>query len=55
MQAATGRPQGKEAMLKFERGNTRSHSVENSLFNRLQTCRKTDYEMNKRMTSLETD
>ena len=30
-----------------QRWNTRSHSVENSLWNRLRTCRKTDYSMTK--------
>jgi hypothetical protein len=30
-----------------ERGSTRSHSVENSLWKKLWTCRKTDYTMNE--------
>jgi hypothetical protein len=39
--------QGKEKILEIERGSTRSHSMENSLWKRLQTCRKTDYGMNE--------
>jgi hypothetical protein len=31
-----------------ERGSTRSHCVENLLWKRLWTCRKTDYRMNER-------
>jgi hypothetical protein len=34
-------------MLEFERENTRSHSLENSLWKGLWTCRKTDYAMNE--------
>jgi hypothetical protein len=37
----------KERILKIERGSTRSHPVENSLWKRLRTCRKTDYRMNE--------
>jgi hypothetical protein len=33
-------------ILEIERGSTRSHPVENSLWKRLWTCRKTDYSMN---------
>jgi hypothetical protein len=33
--------------LKKKRGSTRSHSVENSLWKRIWTCRKTDYRMNE--------
>ena len=33
-------------ILKIERGSTRSHSVEKSLWKRLRTCRKTNYAMN---------
>jgi hypothetical protein len=33
-------------ILEIETGRTRSHSVENSLWNRLLTCHKTDYKMN---------
>jgi hypothetical protein len=36
--------------MKIERGSTRSLSVENSLWKRLWTCRKTDYRMNKEAT-----
>jgi hypothetical protein len=32
-------------ILEIERGSTRSHPVENSLWKRLRTCRKTDYRM----------
>jgi hypothetical protein len=35
------------AILEIERGSTRSHPVEISLWKRLQTCRKTDYRMNE--------
>jgi hypothetical protein len=38
---------GKNKILEIERGSTRSHSVENSLWKRLRTCRKTDYRMNE--------
>ena len=34
-----------EMMLEVERGSTRSHSVENSLWKKLCTCRRTDYGM----------
>jgi replicative superfamily II helicase len=34
-------------ILEIERGSTRSHCVENSLWKSLCTCRKTDYRMNK--------
>ena len=37
----------KQRILETERGSTRSHSVENSLWKRLRTSRKTDYEMNE--------
>ena len=36
-----------ENILEIETGNTRSHSVENSLWKRLWTCRKADYRMNE--------
>jgi hypothetical protein len=36
----------KEKILETERGCTRSHNVENLLWKRLWTCRKTDYGMN---------
>jgi hypothetical protein len=39
--------EGKEKILEIERGSTRPHPVENSLWKRLQTCRKTDYRMNE--------
>ena len=32
----------KERLLEIERGNVRSHSAENSLWNGIWTCRKTD-------------
>jgi hypothetical protein len=35
----------KEKILDFERGSSRSHCLENSLWKRLRTCRKTDYTM----------
>jgi len=35
----------KMSLLEIERGSTRSHSVENSLWNGIWTCRKTDYLM----------
>jgi hypothetical protein len=38
---------GKEKILEVGRGSTRSHPVENSLWKRLRTCRKTDYRMNE--------
>ena len=34
---------GKEKIPDVERGSTRSHSVENSLWKSLRTCRQTDY------------
>jgi hypothetical protein len=37
----------KERVLEIDTGSTRSHSVESSLWKRLWTRRKTDYEMNK--------
>jgi hypothetical protein len=37
----------KERILEIERGSTRSHPVEISLWKRLRTCRKTDYRMNE--------
>jgi hypothetical protein len=36
----------KKKTLEIERGSTRSHCVENSLWKRLRTCRKTDYRIN---------
>jgi hypothetical protein len=33
--------------VQIERGSTRSHSMENSVWKRLRTCRKTDYRMNE--------
>jgi hypothetical protein len=45
MKAATGRPHGNEKILENERGNTRSHSAENSLWKRLWTCLKEHYVM----------
>jgi hypothetical protein len=41
----------KEKILEIERGSTRSHPVENSLWKRLRTCRKTDYRMNEYVLS----
>jgi hypothetical protein len=38
---------GKKRILETERGNTISHCVENSLWKRLCTCRKTDCGMNE--------
>jgi hypothetical protein len=35
--------EGKEKMLEIQRGSTRSHAVENSLWKSLWTCRKRDY------------
>jgi hypothetical protein len=37
----------KQKILEIERGSTRSHLVEISLWKRLRTCRKTDYRMNE--------
>jgi hypothetical protein len=37
-----------KGILEMERGSTRSHSVENSLWKSLWACRKTDYVMNGR-------
>ena len=39
-------------MLEIERGSTRSHSVESSLWKRLLACRKTDYGMEARRLKL---
>ena len=36
---------GENTILEIEKGNRRSHSLENSLWERLWTCRKTDYAM----------
>ena len=36
----------KREILKVQRANTRSHCLENSLWKRLWTCRKTHYIMN---------
>jgi hypothetical protein len=36
-----------EKVLEIERGRTRSHPVENSLWKRLRTSHKTDYRMNE--------
>jgi len=49
--AATGWPWGNERILWIERGNTRSHSVENCLWKGLGTC-KTDYKKNDLMNCL---
>jgi hypothetical protein len=38
--------QGKEKILEIERGSTRWHPMQNSLWKRLRTCRKTDYRLN---------
>ena len=35
--------EGKESMLEIEKGSTGSHSVEDLIWKRLCTCRKTDY------------
>jgi hypothetical protein len=35
-----------ERIVEIERGSTRSQSVENSIWKRIWTCRKTDYVMN---------
>jgi hypothetical protein len=40
-------PSYKKKILEIERGSTRSHTVENSLWKRLRTCRKTDCRMNE--------
>jgi hypothetical protein len=37
----------KKKILEIERGSTRSHPVEKSLWKRLRTCRKTEYRMNE--------
>jgi hypothetical protein len=37
----------KKKILEIERENTISHAVENSLWKRLRTCRKTNYRMNE--------
>ena len=37
----------KMKMLEIERGSTRSHPVENSIWNSPRICRKTDYRMNE--------
>jgi hypothetical protein len=42
-----GRTRKKDRILEIERGHTSSHSVENWLWKRIWTCRKTGYEMNK--------
>jgi ABC-type tungstate transport system permease subunit len=34
-----------ERVLEIERGSSRTHSMENSLWKRLWTCHKTDYGM----------
>jgi len=39
----------KREMLEIERENTKSPCIGNSLWKRLQTCRKTGYEMNKQI------
>jgi hypothetical protein len=44
-EAATGWPEGTEKIVEIERGSTRLSSLKNSLWKRLQTCRKTDYMM----------
>ena len=38
---------GKERILSFDGGSSRSHYVESSIWKRLWTCRKTDYQMNE--------
>jgi hypothetical protein len=45
----SGWPQWNQRILVIERGSTRSHPVENSLWKRLRTCRKTDCRMNEWM------
>jgi hypothetical protein len=42
----------KSEILEIERGSTRSHSMENSLWKRLWTCRKTDCRMNEYINDL---
>jgi hypothetical protein len=42
-------------VLEIERGSTRSHLVENSLWKRLWTCRKTDCRMKRLWTCRKTD
>jgi hypothetical protein len=37
----------KDSILEIERGSIRSYSMENSLWKRLWTCRKTGYRMNE--------
>jgi hypothetical protein len=37
----------KRKYWKLKKGSTRSHPVENSLWKRLRTCRKTEYRMNE--------
>jgi len=44
---ATRLPSGKERILSFEGGSSRSHYVESWLWERLWTCRKADYQMNE--------
>jgi hypothetical protein len=41
----------KKKILEIERGSTRSHPVENSLWKRLRTCRKTDCRMIEESTT----
>ena len=36
-----------QRILETERGSARSHSVENSLWNRIPNCRKANYGMNE--------
>jgi hypothetical protein len=43
---------GEEKILEIERGSTRSYHMENSLWKRLRTCRKTDYRMNEDKISI---
>jgi hypothetical protein len=38
-------PKQKKKIIVLEKGRTKSHSVERSLWNRPGTCRKTDYGM----------
>jgi hypothetical protein len=38
---------GKEKILGIERGSTRLHPVENSLWQRVRTCLKTEYRVNE--------
>ena len=49
--AATGLLYRNEGLLEIESGSTRSHSVKNSLWQRLWTCHKTDYRMNEFQTT----